>query len=297
MFLEINDLHHIYMPGTPFEVKALKGVSFSVHHGEFVGIMGGTGSGKSTLLQHLNGLLEPTRGTVCVNGEYLGEKSKKPKNRSTRSLKELRTRIGMVFQYPEHQLFAENIYQEVAYGPINQGLSIEEVEIRVKQALSQVALDYEELKERSPFQLSGGQMRRVALAGVLSMEPEALILDEPTSGLDPQGRRELLKYVEALHRDKGLTVIMVTHHPQELLNRADRILVVHCGEIQLSGTPREVFSCPEKLKQLDVEMPAPVQLAEELRQKGYPLRRGLITEDEVCEEIVRVVPSLHEGRG
>jgi len=286
MFLEVNNLQHTYMPGTPFEVHSLKGVSFSVKRGEFIGIMGSTGSGKSTLLQHLNGLLKPSGGEVRVDG--------KPLFGGSISLKKLRTRVGMVFQYPEHQFFAETVYQETAFGPSNQGLPHAQVVGRVKEALHQVSLDYEQIKDRSPFQLSGGQMRRLALAAVLSMEPEALILDEPTSGLDPRGREELLGHIEKLHREQGLTIIMVTHRPSELVPHVNRIYIMHRGKMTLCGIPAEVFSRSRELKEMGIELPAPVHLVEELRRRGYNLSPGKLTTEEVCKEIATKVTTPEE---
>lgn len=280
MLLEVNNLKHTYMPGTPFEVTALKGVTFSVEKGEFLGIMGTTGSGKSTLLQHLNGLLEPGSGTVTLEGRKVGAGRRAPR--------ELRTRVGLVFQHPEHQLFAENVYREVAFGPSNMGLSGGEVEYRVKEALERVNLDYLEIKERSPFELSGGQMRRVALAGVLSMRPEILVLDEPTSGLDPRGRAEFLEQVEELYRGGGLTIIMVSHRPVELITLAERILILHRGELKLQGETREVLSRSEELREMGLELPPAVELTDKLRQRGCKLGAGMLTEAEVCREIVRV---------
>ncbi len=290
MFLEVTDLHHIYQQGTPFEVSALKGVNFSAQSGEFLGIMGATGSGKSTLLQHLNGLLKPTQGDVKVGGESIFT--------GRLSMKNLRTRLGMVFQHPEQQLFAETVFQEVSFGPQNQGLSPEEVESRVKDALKLVSLDDEHLQDRSPFELSGGQMRRLALAGVLAMEPEILILDEPTSGLDPQGKIELLGHIAELHQQKGLTVIMVSHLPQEILPQAHRILILHQGRVALEGSPREVFSRPRELEHYGIDLPPPVRLAEGLRQRGFFMSEQLLTEEEVCEEIfgsLYGLPGKEEG--
>ncbi len=276
MLLEADGLKYIYMPGTPYQVEALRGVSLAIEQGEFAGIMGSTGSGKSTLLQILGGLLRPSEGTVRVRSE-----------KATEGYLHGFPLVGLVFQHPEQQLFAETVYQEVAFGPGNQGLSPREIEKRVRESLESMELDYENTKDRSPFELSRGLMRRVALAGVISMYPDILILDEPTAGLDPRGREEFLKHVTSLHRSRKITMIMVSHRPLELVPYADRIFILHHGEIALRGTPAEVFARSREIKDMGIEIPPAVDLWERLREKGFNLKPGVITEEEACQEILK----------
>lgn len=278
MFLKAVDLHFTYMPGTPFEVHALRGITFEMDRGEFMGIMGSTGSGKSTLVQHLNGLLRPSKGTVFIDGLPTGS--------GYSSLVALRKRIGMVFQFPEKQLFADTVFAEVAFGPRQMGLSREEIEERVREALSRAGLSFAELKDSSPFSLSGGQMRRVALAGVLAMRPEALILDEPTAMLDPAGRGEILDLIKMLQQNDGITVILVSHRPDELASYAERLLVLHGGKLIMQGSCSEVFSRGEELKQIGLGVPSMAELMQRLRQKGHPVKTGIFTPVEACEEIL-----------
>ncbi len=286
MLLEVSEVKYTYMPGTPFEVKALQGVSLQVERGEFVGIMGSTGSGKSTLLQHLNGLLEPTAGTVKVNGKPV----------KAGSIQEEDVCVGLVFQHPEQQLFAETVFQEVAFGPVNQGLSPGEVRERVEEALEKVEMDLSGIMDRSPFELSRGQMRRIALAGVLAMRPQLLILDEPTSGLDPEGRSEFLEYIAHLHQKLKLTLIMVSHRPAELIPHANRILVMHGGKIRLEGAPAEVFSRPQEIQEIGLELPPPVELLLRLRREGFPVEVTALTEEEACREIAAKISGGGDNR-
>ena len=257
MALTVKSLYHTYQPGTPNESHALKNIDLTIEEGEFVGIIGHTGSGKSTLVQHLNGLLKPTQGEVLLDGVNINAKSTK--------LKEIRLQVGLVFQYPEYQLFEETVAKDIAFGPKNLGLEEKEVQKRVRAAMQTVGLDYETLKNQSPFDLSGGQKRRIAIAGVLAMSPKYLILDEPTAGLDPKGREEILEQVKRLK-----------------------------GEIALSGTPREVFRHYDELRQLGVGVPTVTDLMHQLRQKGMPVSTDIITLEEAKAEILRVL--REEGR-
>ena len=221
MSIIAKDLNYTYGQGSPFETKALNSVSLEINDGEFVGLIGHTGSGKSTLIQHLNGLLHPTSGQVFVDGVDISEKGM--------NLKEIRRRVGLVFQYPEHQLFEETVYKDVAFGPKNIGIGSSEIDKTVKWAISEVGLDYDEVKDKSPFELSGGQRRRVAIAGVLSMRPEVMILDEPTAGLDPKGRDEILSEVNKLNKQEGITVILVSHSMEDVAKLADKLIVMNKG--------------------------------------------------------------------
>lgn len=278
MDIVIQDLTHIYMVGTPFEQIALSGVELEIPSGGIVAVVGATGSGKSTLIQHIAGLLPPTGGRIRV-----GEVEISP---DSRDLSALRGRVGVVFQYPEHQLFEETVAKDVAYGPRNLGLSDREVDRRVEQSLDWVGLSLD-LSKRSPFQLSGGQMRRVAVAGVLAMQPEILILDEPTAGLDPVGQRELLNRIYALHRERGMTVILVSHSMEEAAQYAEKIFVMHQGKMAFAGTPAEVFSQGEQLEEWGLEVPEVTQLTLRLNQKlDPPLPAGLLTLDALEREIL-----------
>mgnify|MGYP001780408998 FL=1 len=229
MAIVLDNITYTYGVGTPFEKTALHGVSLTVENGEFLGIIGHTGSGKSTFVQHLNGLLHPTTGTVTVNGVDISA--------STEEAKKMRHKVGMVFQYPEHQLFEETIAEDIAFGPKNLGLSADEVDERVREAMKFVGLDYDTYAERSPFHLSGGQMRRVAIAGVVAMNPDFLVLDEPSAGLDPFGREEIFEEIIRLHKEKGITVILVSHNMEDISRMASRLVVLDKGRIVLDGEP------------------------------------------------------------
>ena len=233
--LEIQNLTHIYSAGTPFEHRALENISFSVEQGEFVGIIGHTGSGKSTLMQHLNGLLKPTSGRVLLHGKDIWTDKK--------TTRQARFQVGLVFQYPEYQLFEETVYRDIAFGPKNMGLSKEELDTRVREAASFVGITEEQL-QASPFDLSGGQKRRVAIAGIIAMEPEVLILDEPTAGLDPAGREEILENIQSYRRAKNATVMMVSHSMNDVARLTDRLLVLNGSHLAMDGTPDEIFSHP-----------------------------------------------------
>lgn len=280
MSIQIQHLTHTYMPDSPFTSVALHDVSLTIEDGEFIGLLGHTGSGKTTLVQHLNGLIRPTDGKVIVDGLDLSDKRT--------SLLEVRKKVGLVFQYPEYQLFEETVAKDVAFGPKNMGLSQQEIDRRVHEAIERVGLNYEDIAQRSPFELSGGQMRRVAIAGVLAMEPGTLILDEPTAGLDPAGRRSILAMVRRLHAEGGLTVVMVSHSMDDISTLATRLIVMSRGEVVLTGTPREVFMHRELMQSIGLGVPQAAELAARLRQQGYDLPEGLYTLDEVRTAILRL---------
>ena len=264
MSIKLEHVSYVYMPGTPYEKEALKNVSLEINKGEFIAVIGHTGSGKSTLVQNLNGLLHPSKGTASLDGTDLSGK--------TQEAKQARGRIGMVFQYPEHQLFAETVYEDIAFGPRNLGLNNDETDARVKEAMKFVGLDFETYARRSPFSLSGGQMRRVAIAGIVGMNPDYLILDEPSAGLDPGSRRAVFAEIMALYKKRGIAIIMVTHSMEDAAKYAKRLLVINKGQIILDGRPGEIF-LKEKNRLLEVGMDVPevYKLADALRAKGLRL--------------------------
>ena len=280
MPIQVEHLTHTYMTDSPFAATALEDVSLTIEDGELIGLLGHTGSGKTTLVQHLNGLLKPTSGKVVVDGLDITEKDV--------SLLEVRRRVGLVFQYPEYQLFEETVAKDVAFGPKNLGLSEQEVDERVRYALQEVGLVYEDIAERSPFELSGGQMRRVAIAGVLAMRPKTLILDEPTAGLDPAGRRSILGMIRELHAAGGLTVVMVSHNMDDISSLATRLVVMSRGRMVLTGTPREVFQHRELLESIGLGIPQAAELTQRLIAEGYPLPADLYTPAEVAEALLKL---------
>lgn len=282
MSLEVIGLEHIYGSGSPFEQTALSDISFTIEDGSFVGLIGHTGSGKSTLIQHLNGLLKPTAGTVIYNGIdiFSGTKSE---------LIKIRQKIGMVFQYPEHQLFEETVAKDVAFGPRNMGLDPNEITRRVRNSLAQVDLDVDKVGEKSPFELSGGQMRRVAIAGVLAMEPEVLILDEPTAGLDPRGRKEIQGQIEALHRDQGITVILVSHSMEDVGRLSDKIIVMDHGKMVFFDTPAKIFREIDAMESIGLAVPATTYLMRDL-ERCYPaINRDVFTVEDAKKAILDVM--------
>lgn len=287
MPLLVEKLTHVYLPGTPLEVTALEDIDLEVRDGEFLAIIGPTGSGKSTLIQHFNGLLRPTRGRVVVNGLDLSDRRT--------NLREVRRQVGLVFQYPEQQLFEETVGADVAFGPRNLGFPPEEVKRRVEEALLMVGLDLD-LLDRSPFELSGGQMRRVAMAGVLAMGPRILVLDEPTAGLDPRGREEILGQVRELHRAYGLTVVLVSHQMEEVARLATRVAVLRRGRLEATGTPREIFSRAEMLEEAGLGVPAVTRLMRLLRQRGWQVREDVVTVEEAEAELARACASRRDPR-
>ena len=280
MSIKAVNLTHVYGEGTAFEQYALKDVNFEIEDGQFIGLIGHTGSGKSTLIQHLNGLLKATRGELYYNGENIYAPGY--------DLKALRSKVGLVFQYPEHQLLEVDVFSDVCFGPKNQGLPKEEVEERAKEALSLVGLD-ESFYRQSPFELSGGQKRRVAIAGVLAMHPEVLILDEPTAGLDPKGRDEILGEIETLHREKGMTIVLVSHSMEDIARYADRLIVMNHGEKVFDDTPRNVFRHYKELEAIGLAAPQVTYVVQALRKEGIPIDDGLITVEEARDAILRMV--------
>ncbi|MDD6770021.1 MAG: energy-coupling factor transporter ATPase [Inconstantimicrobium porci] len=287
MSIKIENLVHIYMAGGPFEKKALDNINLEIKDGEFVTLIGHTGSGKSTLIQHLNGLLKPTSGRIVVDGVDITEKNVK--------LTEIRKKIGLVFQYPEYQLFEETIEKDIQFGPRNLGLSEEEINKRVKKAMSMVGLDYEEYKDKSPFELSGGQKRRVAIAGVVAMEPKVLILDEPTAGLDPKGRDEILAQVKQLHKEYNMTTIIVSHSMEDVAKIADRVIVLNKGKAVLDGVPRDIFKNIDMLESIGLAVPQVTYLERALKEKGFKLEGDMITVEEAKRVILKALKSGQRG--
>ena len=279
MSIEIRGLTHIYMPGTPFETRALDNVSLTIRDGDFVGVIGHTGSGKSTLIVHLNALIRPEPGHVLVGGVDVGEKGQ--------SLIEIRREVGLVFQYPEYQLFEETVEKDVGFGPRNLGLDEETVKARVREAIAQVGLG-EDILEKSPFELSGGQKRRVAIAGVLAMKPGTLVLDEPVAGLDPAGREELLSLIQGIHKG-GVTIVMVTHSMDDAARFCDRLIVLDHGRVAFDAAPGEVFRHEEELRQMGLDVPECVKLVKALKARGMDLGEGLYRMEDVRAAILREV--------
>ncbi len=281
MFILVENLRYVYRAGTPMEAAALDGVNMEIEEGSLVGLIGPTASGKSTLVQHLNGLLTPTSGRVVVDGVEVGRKRG--------GLLELRKRVGLVFQYPEHQLFEETVFDDVAFGPRNLGLEEDEVRKRVLEALGNVGLHHEKLLKRSPFELSGGQMRRVAIAGVLAVKPKVLVLDEPTAGLDPAGQKEILGRIQEFHRDLGMTIILVSHNMEDVARVVQKLFVMHQGKVVLSGSPREVFRHEPTLREMGLDVPQVTRLMLRLKEKGYDVRTDIYTIEEAKREILAKV--------
>ena len=280
MPLELKNLTHTYSAGSAFQSTAINDVSLTIEDGEFIAVVGHTGSGKSTLVQHLNGLLKPTSGQVLIDGEDLhGENVDR---------RRVRQKVGLVFQYPEYQLFEETVAKDIAFGPKNQGLTADEIDARVRRAMEAVHLDYDKYANRSPFELSGGQMRRVAIAGVLAMEPKILILDEPTAGLDPRGRDRILSMIRDLHARGGVTVIMVSHSMDDVARLATRLIVMSRGKLVATGSPREIFSQVEMMVRIGLGVPEAVKLCARLREKGLDLPEDLYTRQELQEHLLRL---------
>ena len=277
MSIQVKNLKHIYEKGMPTESVALEDVSFEVEDGEVLGIIGHTGSGKSTLLQHLNGLLKPDEGTIVIGGVDITAPGV--------SMVEIRKRIGLVFQYPEYQLFEETVAKNVAFGPRNLGLADSEIEERVREALELVGLDYEDMKDRSPFELSGGQKRRVAIAGVIAMRPEVLILDEPTAGLDPKAHKDVLKMIEDVHGKTGNITVLVSHNMADIANLSDKVLVIDSGRVVTMGTPEEVFSKRDELSSVGLDLPPITCLTEALRERGFKIRETILSVEDAADEI------------
>ena len=276
--IKVEDLSHVYSEGTPFEKTAIHNISLTIPEGEMVGIIGHTGSGKSTFIQHLNGLLKPTSGTITLDGRDIYE--------SKQFTHDVRFRVGLVFQYPEYQLFEETVYKDIAFGPSNMKLSEEEIDERVREAAAFVRVE-EELFEKSPLELSGGQKRRVAIAGVIAMRPSVLILDEPTAGLDPGGCQQILQNICEYREKSGSTVILVSHSMDDVARIADRLVVFSKGSILMEGTPEEVFSHPDELTEVGLSVPEPTSIAMALREKGVDLGSAIYTTDQLVSAITR----------
>ena len=277
MSIKIENLTYVYMPKTPFEKKALDNVNLEIEDGEFLAVIGHTGSGKSTLIQHLNGLLKPASGKIYVDGTDITDKDTK--------LVDIRKKVGLVFQYPEYQLFEETIAKDIAYGPSNLGLNEDEILKRVKKSMEMVGLNYEEYKDISPFELSGGQKRRVAIAGVIAMEPKVLILDEPTAGLDPAGRDDILEQIKLLHEKYNMTIILVSHSMEDVGKLAEKIIVMNDGHIELQGKPKEVFKEIDTLEKIGLAVPQVTYLMRELKKKGFNVSEDIFTVEKAKSEL------------
>ena len=275
--IEIKNLTHIYSEGLPFEKKAVDDISLKVEENEFIGLIGHTGSGKSTFIQHLNGLLKPSSGEIIIDGTRV--------DKSGANLTDLRKKVGLVFQYPEYQLFEETIERDIAFGPKNLDISEEEVQERVKSSMESVGLDYKTYKDKSPFELSGGLKRRVAIAGVLAMEPKVLILDEPTAGLDPRGRDEILSEIKSIHEKRKMTVILVSHSMEDVAKIAERIVVLDKGKVFLDGEPRDIFREEDKLLGVGLGIPQITSLMRTLKKKGLDINEDAITVEEAKESL------------
>ena len=281
MSIKIENLTYVYMPKTPFEKKALDNVNLEMEDGEFLAVIGHTGSGKSTLIQHLNGLLKPASGKIYVDGTDITDKDTK--------LVDIRKKVGLVFQYPEYQLFEETIAKDIAYGPSNLELNEDEILRRVKKSMEMVGLNYEEYKDISPFELSGGQKRRVAIAGVIAMEPKVLILDEPTAGLDPAGRDDILEQIKLLHEKYNMTIILVSHSMEDVGKLAEKIIVMNDGHIELQGKPKEVFKEIDTLEKIGLAVPQVTYLMRELKKKGFNVSEDIFTVEKAKSELLNIL--------
>ena len=280
MSITLEHLSYVYNPGTAYEKHALKDVSLEIPQGQFVGIIGHTGSGKSTLIQHLNGLMKATSGRLLYEGKNIYEEGY--------DMKQLRTQVGLVFQYPEYQLFEVDVLSDVCFGPKNQGLSKEECEAQAKEALQLVGFP-EKYYHQSPFELSGGQKRRVAIAGVLAMRPKVLVLDEPTAGLDPKGRDEILDQIAYLHKESDLTVILVSHSMEDIARYADRLIVMNSGEVMYNDTPKNVFAHYQELEKVGLAAPQVTYIMHDLKMKGFPVGVTATTVEEAADEIMHAL--------
>lgn len=279
MSIVVSNLNFIYSPNTPFETVALKNVSFEIKTGEFVALIGHTGSGKSTLIQQLNGLIKPTSGSIVINGVDITKQNAK--------LTEVRRKVGLVFQYPEYQLFDETVQKDIAFGPKNMGLSDEEINKRVKTSMDLVGMSFEKYKDKSPFELSGGQKRRVAIAGVLAMSPEVLILDEPAAGLDPKAKNEILGNIKKIHAKTNNTIILVSHCMSDVSEIADRLLVMNKGQIEYYDTPVNVFKNEERLKEIGLDVPDAIKLKNILNKCGYSISDEVLSIEQIKSEIIK----------
>ncbi|CEK31235.1 cobalt transporter ATP-binding subunit [[Clostridium] sordellii] len=282
MSIIIENLTHIYNEGMPFASKALDNINLTIEDGDFVGLIGHTGSGKSTLIQHLNGILKPSTGKILINKVDITDKNL--------NLTDIRKKVGVVFQYPEYQLFEETVEKDIAFGPSNLGLEEEEIRKRVKTSMEAVGLDYDVFKDKSPFELSGGQKRRVAIAGVIAMNPKVLILDEPTAGLDPKGRDEIFELIKMLHDEKNMTIILSSHSMDDMAKLVKNIIVMNAGKVEFMGSTREVFeNHSNRLKEIGLDIPQVLELCNKLREKGFDIRTDILTIEEAKKEIIRVM--------
>ena len=281
MSVKVENLTHIYNEGLPHESVAVQDVSFSIEDGQIAGIIGHTGSGKSTLVQHLNGLIRPKTGSIYIDEENICD------DRTV--MREIRKKVGLVFQYPEYQLFEETVFKDVAFGPKNIGLADEELEDRVREAIELVGLDYEQIKDKSPFDLSGGQKRRVAIAGVIAMKPKVLILDEPTAGLDPKAHRDVLDMIIRVHEHENNITIMVSHNMEDIASMCDKVIVMDRAHAVMEGTPEEVFARRAELKQMGLAAPPVTELIDMLNDRGFKLDGNILTRDRAVEEIYRAI--------
>ena len=279
MSIKIENLKHIYAPNSPFETIALDDINLEIKQGEFIGLIGHTGSGKSTLIQHLNGLLKPNFGKIYINDIDITDEKV--------SLTQIRKKVGLVFQYPEYQLFEETIEKDIAFGPRNLGLSEDEITKRVKNAMELTGLSYQKSKDKSPFEISGGQKRRVAIAGVIAMKPNILILDEPTAGLDPKGRDDILDNIKQIHEKEKNTIILVSHSMEDVAKLADRLIVMNKGSIEFFDTPKNVFKNEERLKEIGLDIPKVLELAKVLREKGFEISDDILTIKDIEKEIIK----------
>ncbi len=281
MSIRVEDLTYIYLKGTPFQKIALENINIKIENGEFIGIIGHTGSGKSTLVQHFNGLLKPTEGKVIVNGI----------DTAAKNLKELRKQVGLVFQYPEHQLFEENVYKDIAFGLKNYNTESDVIDKKVNKAIEIVGLD-KSILNKSPFELSGGQKRRAAIAGVLAMEPEIIILDEPTAGLDPNGRNEVFDFIQRLYRDFGVTVILVSHNMEEVTRLVKRVIVINKGRVEMDGSVKEIFKDTQKLENMNLSAPQITYLMKKLKEELPTLDENIYTIEDAKSELLKQLKSL-----
>lgn len=281
MSIEVKGLTHIYSEGLPHESMALEDVSFTAKDGQLVGLIGHTGSGKSTLVQHLNGLLKPKRGSIIVNGTDITDEKV--------VMRDIRRKIGLVFQYPEYQLFEETVAKDVAFGPANLGLSQEEIDERVRESIEMVGLDYDKVKNVSPFDLSGGQKRRAAIAGVIAMKPDVLILDEPTAGLNPKAHADILNMVEKIHESQKNIIFLVSHNMDDIARMSDKVLVMNRGKLVMDGTPAEVFARDRELKEMGLALPSSMEIISKLRGNGFDISAECLSMDEAADKIAEVL--------
>lgn len=279
MSIEVKNLTHIYNIGMPHETVALDDISFGAEDGTFIGVIGHTGSGKSTMLQHLNGLLKPSSGTIVVNGVDI--------TASGTIMRDVRKKVGLVFQYPEYQLFEETVEKDVAFGPKNLGLNDEEIAERVREAVGLVGLDFDKIHDKSPFDLSGGQRRRVAIAGVIAMKPDVLILDEPTAGLNPKAHKDILDMINTIHEASKNITVFVSHNMNDIARMSDRILVMNSGKLVMNGTPEEVFAREDELKAMGLALPDSMQIASKLRNAGLNIEGSCISMEELAEQVAK----------